>query len=284
MSFSERTLKTEAIVLRRSDFSEADYLVTLYTLTQGKIRAIAKGARKATSRTTGQVELYARVHLVLSRGRELHIITQAEATPDHAIFQAEFERGLYASHFVELVDQVTYEDEENQAAYRLLVAALGWIAQPETNLRLAARYFEFRLMRVMGYEPSLFRCAVGEEALAAENQFFSPADGGVVCEAHGGGRGLLPLALPVFKVLRHFSRNPWEAVSALHPTEETLGALERILQAYWVFCWSAASKVRIFCGTSRGRMHEYHPDGHPQREWAALCAHRGLHPERRSAR
>ncbi|MCB0031542.1 MAG: DNA repair protein RecO, partial [Anaerolineales bacterium] len=74
----ERSFRVEGIVLRRSDFGEADRLLTLFTKEQGKIRAIAKGARKPQSRKTGHVELFMRTQFLLGTGRSLAIVTQAE--------------------------------------------------------------------------------------------------------------------------------------------------------------------------------------------------------------
>ena len=56
----ERTYRTEAVVIRRSDFGEADRLLTLFSADRGKTRAIATGARKPQSRKTGHVELFMR--------------------------------------------------------------------------------------------------------------------------------------------------------------------------------------------------------------------------------
>lgn len=231
----ERIYKTEAVVLRRVPFSESDYLLTLYTPQHGKVKALAKGARKPTSRQTGHVELYSRTHLVLYRGRELHTITQAEVQDTYRIVQENLERSVYASHFVELMDQFAFENEENQPAYLLLVEALGWLCEPTVDLKLAARYYELRLLRVMGFEPSLFDCAIGSEPLEAQNQYFSPVEGGVVCPEHGEGRDLLRLSLPVLKILRHMSRYKWNVVKLLNINERNHVELERTLHTYIIF-------------------------------------------------
>ncbi len=232
---TEQVYKTEAVVLRRMPLGEADYLLTLYTPHHGKVKAVAKGARKAISRQTGHVELYARTHLVLYRGRELHTITQAEVQDPHGCLQENLERNIYASHFVELMDQFAFEGEENERAYRLLVNALGWLCQPKVDLKLAARYYELRLLRVMGYEPSLFDCAVGGEELAPEPQYFSPVEGGIVCSSHGAGRDLMRISLQTFKILRHFSRYSWNAVKILKIQEQHHLELERVLHTYIIF-------------------------------------------------
>ena len=78
MSHRERVYQTEAIVLRRSDFGEADRLLTVFTPERGKIKLIAKGARKPTSRKSGHVELFSYGRYLVAVGRDLDIITQAE--------------------------------------------------------------------------------------------------------------------------------------------------------------------------------------------------------------
>lgn len=232
---AERVYKTDAIVLRRMPFRESDFLLTLYTPLHGKVKALAKGARKPTSRQTGHVELYNRTNLVLYRGRELHTVTQAEVQETYRCLQENLERGVYASHFVELMDQFAFENEENERAYYLLVDALGWLCEPNVDLKLAARYYELRLLRVMGFEPSLFDCAIGSEPLEAENQYFSPVEGGVVCPEHGEGQEYMRLSLPALKILRHFSRYKWSVVKILKVNERLHSEIERVLHTYLVF-------------------------------------------------
>ena len=73
----ERVFRTEAIVLRRTDFGEADRLLTVFTPERGKLRLIAKGARKPTSRKSGHVELFSYGHFLVAVGRDLDLVTQA---------------------------------------------------------------------------------------------------------------------------------------------------------------------------------------------------------------
>ncbi len=79
MPRAEHSLKVEAVVLRHSDYGEADRLLTLFTREQGKLRAIAKGVRKMQSRKAGHLEPFAQVTLMLAQGHDLWIVTQAEA-------------------------------------------------------------------------------------------------------------------------------------------------------------------------------------------------------------
>ena len=83
----ERVYRTEGIVLRRQDLGEADRLTTVYTLHHGKLRLVAKGVRRLRSRKAGHLEPFTRVALLIARGRELDIITQAETIGDFFVFQ-----------------------------------------------------------------------------------------------------------------------------------------------------------------------------------------------------
>ncbi|HEX9029302.1 MAG TPA: DNA repair protein RecO, partial [Anaerolineales bacterium] len=74
----ERSFRVEAIVLRHQDWGEADRLLSLYTPDMGKVRTIAKGVRKMRSRKAGHLEPFTRSSLLMARGRDMLIITQAE--------------------------------------------------------------------------------------------------------------------------------------------------------------------------------------------------------------
>ena len=71
----EHTLRVEAVVLRHADWGEADRLLTIFTRERGKLRAVAKGARKMRSRKAGHLEPFTRVALLLASGRDLWIVT-----------------------------------------------------------------------------------------------------------------------------------------------------------------------------------------------------------------
>jgi hypothetical protein len=92
------------------------------------------------------------------------------------------------------IDQLLFSEgeETHTPFFSLLNAALGWLCAPETDLALAACYFELRLLRLSGFEPSLFACAVGQEPLTARDQYFSASEGGVICPEHAHGRAVQP--------------------------------------------------------------------------------------------
>ena len=122
-----RLYNTEAIILRRTDFGEADRILTLMTPTLGKLRVIAKGVRKITSRKAGHVELFTRARLLLAHGRTFDIVSQAETVDAYRPLREDLLRGSYAHYLSELIDAFAQEGSEDQALYDLLVNGLTWL-------------------------------------------------------------------------------------------------------------------------------------------------------------
>jgi DNA repair protein RecO (recombination protein O) len=228
----ERTYQTEAVVLRRRNWGEADRILTLFTPGRGKIRVRAAGVRKPASRKAGHLELFHRANLFLAKGRDFDIVTQAETVESFARLRDDLVRSAAASYAVELLDRLTPEEEENPAAYRLIVRTLEALCR-EGNAALALRCYDLKLLDVMGYRPELSQCTVGAEAIKPEDQFFSPARGGVVCpRCAPRTEGRYPISLAALRVLRHIQRIPLEEAFQLRVRPATLEELEPVLQRH----------------------------------------------------
>lgn len=228
----ERSLRTEGIVLRRSNFGEADRLITLYTQDAGKIRVIAKGARKPQSRKTGHIELFMRSKFLIASGRNLDIITQAELIEPNRNLNGDLVRTTYAAYACELLDQFTPDEERHAGIYQLLTSGMSWFNESD-NLLLAARYFELRLLSLVGFQPQLFYCVVSGEPIEQEDQFFSGEEGGFIKPDH---RKRDPKAIRVsaaaVKVLRYLQTRNWETVKNLQLRRELHQELESVMHFY----------------------------------------------------
>jgi DNA repair protein RecO (recombination protein O) len=248
---SERLYRTDAVVLRRHDFGEADRVLTLYSPTIGKFRAIAKGVRRPKSRLGGNVELFTHVNVLIAQGRNLDIVTQAQAVrPFHAI-RDDLWKAAYASYAAELVDRFTEERLENHALFDLLVAllavldALPVMAQPgearegaadaatAAYVELAMRNFETRLLGALGYAPELTHCTACQSRLAPGENLFSASAGGVLCDSCGA---LQPAARPIsvnaIKALRLLSREPFGVFERLRLPPEVAHEIETALREH----------------------------------------------------
>jgi DNA repair protein RecO (recombination protein O) len=230
------SFRVEAIVLRHADWGEADRLLTLYTRERGKVRAIAKGARRIRSRKAGHLEPFTHVTLQLAGGRDLLIVTQADTLDAYLALGADLVKTSYASYLVELLDRFTYEDEnENNAIFRLLTESLSRVAA-QTDPWLTIRYYEIRLLDLLGFRPHLFECANCGEQIQPVDQYFSAVAGGVLCPKCGAGLpGAWCVSMEALKIFRHFQRSPYSAAQRAHPTPEIRNELEALIQRYLTY-------------------------------------------------
>jgi DNA repair protein RecO (recombination protein O) len=179
--------------------------------------------------------LYTRAQLLIAQGRDIDIVTQAETADAYRPLREDLLRTSYATYCVELLDKFTVENLENRPLYDLLAAALGWLCAAR-DLQLAARYYELQLLGLSGFQPQLFRCALRGEPIEAQDQFFSAADGGVLCPTCGAGRGgAAPISLAALKLLRYFQSNGYDRVAALNVRPAVHAELERVLGRYITF-------------------------------------------------
>ena len=231
-----RSFRVEAVVLRHADWGEADRMLTLFTRERGKVRAIAKGARKIRSRKAGHLEPFTRVTLQLAKSRDLPIVTQADTLEAYLPLHENLVKTGYASYVVELLDRFTYEDgSENNASFRLLTETLTRIAA-DPDPWLAIRYYEVRLLDFLGFRPHLFECANCGEKIQAVDQFFSPAAGGVLCPKCGMGLpGVWNVSVDALKFFRHFQRSPYSEAQRARPSLEAQNELETLIQKYLTY-------------------------------------------------
>jgi DNA repair protein RecO (recombination protein O) len=232
MPSRERSFRVEAIVLRHQDWGEADRLLVLFTRQAGKLRAVAKGVRKLRSRKAGHLEPFTRASLQLAKGRDLPIVTQAEALDLYMPVREDLGLYGYASYAVELLDRFTYEEGENLAMFRLLRDTLSRLAKGE-NPPFALRYYELRLLELLGYRPQLFTCAHCEEEIKPRDQYFSAEQGGVLCPRCGQGvPGVLPVSMNALKYLRHLQRSNYLEASRASIPPQVNAEMENLLQVY----------------------------------------------------
>lgn len=186
------------MVLRTIKLGEADRIVTILTHTNGKIRGVAKGIRKTTSRFGARLEPMSHVALQCYRGRELDVVTQVETIDAFRSLREHYGSLTHAISMLEAVDQVAQDRERNLALYRMLVGALRTLAAEPSPL--VAPAFFWKLLSLEGFHPVLDSCARCD---ADEGPYpvFGFADGGVLCVSCSrlGGRRVDDEALTLLR-------------------------------------------------------------------------------------
>ena len=173
--------RDEAIVLRTHKLGEADRIVTLLTRQHGRVRAVAKGVRRTTSRFGSRLEPFTHVDLQLAEGRSLDTITQAETlTPFSKGLGLDYDRYTAGTVMLETADRLVAEEREPSVQqFLLLVGGLRAMVAGEHGPGQVLDSYLLRSLAVAGWAPSFEHCArCGTEG---PHRWFNPSMGGVVC-------------------------------------------------------------------------------------------------------
>ena len=146
-----RSYKTEGIILHRVNLGEADRILTILTKHMGKMRCIAKGVRKPTSRKSASVELFNRTSLFLVKGRNLDLLTQSETIENFPQLRTSLRAAKAAYHVAELINLLTAENQENAKAYASLTVILRTINEQGHATRGQIADFEKELLIELGF-------------------------------------------------------------------------------------------------------------------------------------
>ena len=179
-----RLYRTPAVVLKRMDLGEADRIVTLFSRDEGKIRAVAKGVRRTTSRAAGHLEPFTLTDVLFAVGRELDVISQADTLEAFRSVRENLELTTHAYYLAEVVDLLTEDRLENRAVFYALVEGLHNLGTASDS-RLVLNVFHLRLLEALGYRPELRECVSCRAEIGPQKNHFSALLGGVLCPSCG---------------------------------------------------------------------------------------------------
>ncbi|MBA3643226.1 MAG: DNA repair protein RecO [Chloroflexia bacterium] len=228
----ERIYRTEAIVLNRLDYREADRIITVYTPERGKIRLIAKGVRRPLSRLGPHLEYFTRCHLMLAAGRELDTVTGAETLDAHLGLRADLDAFGHASHMVEVLNRLTEDREEHHAVFDLLGSSLRLLADG-LDAFVVTRHYEWALLTLLGFRPQLYHCLHCQNELVAEPNAFSSRLGGMLCpRCRTADSGSREISINAQKFLRGLDRQGLAFVARLPLNDALRADIEGVMAAY----------------------------------------------------
>jgi len=172
--------KVQAVVLNSYEMRDAHRVLVLYSREKGKVRAVAHGVVKPTSKKRGAVQPFCYTEFLLRHGSELDSVSQCEGREIYPALWADLELMSYAGHATGLVDRLTADGEPDENIFNLLLGllrALENTKQPE----LVVRSFELQLVALLGYLPQLNGCTNCGETELGRGGYFSAAAGGLIC-------------------------------------------------------------------------------------------------------
>jgi len=228
-----RRYSTDAIVLSRFDYGEADRILTLITPGSGKLKAIAKGIRRPTSRIGGSLEPFAELHVALARGRTFEVVTQVSVGHAWLNLRDSLESTATAWYLAELADRSLEERTAAEPVYTLLRRAYELLDVGMAPGRVA-RLYEMHLADELGVRPEVDRCVECDRFLEVGGRFrWVPPLGGVLCDrCPGPPHDRTGLTLEALKLLKAYQRQDVEAISALRLAAATEREVEGALRDF----------------------------------------------------
>jgi len=152
---------TPAILLRRTDYGDYDRILTCFTLSQGKIAAIAKYARKSQKRFAGVLELFTELRVVCSRRRAggLAVLKEASLVRPYAAIRSNVARMAYASFWAEMVNLWMEDGQAQATVFRLLQYALCELDAGRLSAEKLSLIFQVRFLAAAGLCPDFRHCS-----------------------------------------------------------------------------------------------------------------------------
>src|SRR3984893_2545762 len=208
--------ESEAIVLRSYPLREADLLVTLFTRAEGKVRGVARSAKKSKRRFGGALEplTYVRAFYDVRERQELARLDACEVLESPMASEVSYARAVALGHIAELLDELLPDREANDAIFRLALSVLHVLPGPD--IWMPVTYFELWLTRLVCFLPELTECIVCGRSLNGSRAFFHALADGLMCpddkrlassEISNESR---TLAAHMFRAsVESFARTPW---------------------------------------------------------------------------
>lgn len=182
---SRESHKATGFILKSLSYGESDLIVTFYSREFGKVKGIAKGAKRSQKRFANVFEPFSLIDFIFSRKNRdsLAFIESCDIIDHYPLIRQDLEKTLTASYFIDLADHFSLEGKINESLFTLLQDFLDWLAREHVS-DPAIRFFEMRLLKIMGFEPALTACVRCKTPVTnGASYYFLPKEGGIFCAA-----------------------------------------------------------------------------------------------------
>jgi len=225
--------KADTLVIHRINLGETDKILTLLTRESGKLNAVAKGARRATSKLSGATELFTHSRMLLAVGKSLDIVSQCEIRESFPALRNNLPLLARATYLCELVDRLIEEREPNPEVFDLLLSALYLMQRAQEHPDVIVHAFEMRLLAERGYAPELGLCVRCSTALPRARVGFSPSLGGALCSGcRFAAEDAIAVKPETLNLMRRFQEAEPEELLQLAPAPSIAREVARCLRRY----------------------------------------------------
>ena len=230
-------VRTHGIILRSQKWGDADRIVTVYSPNLGKIRGVARGARRMKTRFGGVLEPFGLVDLTLFQKtpEALGQISQIDLVTNYSSIREDLTVMTAAARMVKMVDAITVDRDPNPGMYAALVHGLESL-RPDVDVALSTLLFQIHVLSHTGFRPQLDSCTeCGALAQQQIPQWFSPRLGGMVCQdcSQRGTGHMLSLSKGSVAFIEQARRLSMPHLSRLKAIGSVRDEVEAAMEAYF---------------------------------------------------
>jgi DNA repair protein RecO (recombination protein O) len=230
--------KTNAIVIRSANFGESDKIITFLTEDFGKLKAIAKGARRSRKRFQNALGLFSHLRLMFFDKEGMGLVRAEGCDILHSFpkIREDLRKIVYGNYYLELANEMAGEREGNREVFELLLCFLSDLEKMdprEEQLRL----FEIRMLSLFGYQPNMGRCNLckrdWEDLKEVPGVFFSLEKGALVCGTCSTvWNNLIPFSLGTARLIEKVAQMGLPKIQRLKFTQQSLSESREILPRF----------------------------------------------------
>lgn len=224
-------IRTRGLVTKAINFGEGDKILTLLSDRYGKIRVMAKGARRTKSKLIAGTQLFCYGDFVLFKGKTWYYVNEIEIINTFHRIRNDLVKLCSCTYLIELANAVVQPEQPPGGVLNVLLEALGMYSDDGANPDLIMRAAELKILAYAGFKPQLGRCA--NCGAAAETSYFSPISGGMLCRdcerIDSYGYRIRKDTIGIMKLMLKWKL---EKLDCIRLKEHILKELEKIMRAY----------------------------------------------------
>lgn len=229
-------ITTHGLVIRETNYKEADKILTVLTDTAGKLTVTARGARRKSCKYSAAAQLFSFSEMTLFGNKGRWSLNEAETQEQFLGLRSDITRLALASYMAEALDAVSGEDMPESAVLQCGLNSLYALSSGLCPAEQVKAVFELRSMCLSGYEPDVSACCVcGAES--PKEPVLSIAGGSVCCRAcvSAGGGAQIPLCTDSLAAMRHIVSAPAKRIFSFTLTGPAMKRLAAACESYLLY-------------------------------------------------
>jgi len=237
--------RTKGFFLTEVDRGESDKLFVVYTKDFGKLKILGRAIRKIKSKLRAGAREFCLSEIEFIQGKTHKTLTDTVLIDSFQSIRKDLEKLKVGFQISNALDKLVKDEEKDEKIWELLNKTFRRLAISDKRQAIGDKiyyYFLWNLLSILGYQPELYECSSCGKELKPFQLYFSPEQGGVVCNVcaqrikkEDSSAKLIEIKPAVVKILRIFLQKDWSVLSKLKVEEKDKELLETISKDYLSF-------------------------------------------------